>query len=412
MPIDDTALEHLFPLHFVLDGEVRVVQVAARLAALVPALQPGVAFAEVFELQRPRIAPRFPELGELGAIAVVIRARTSGLTLRGQLTATGSGTWLFAGSPVVLDIAELAPLGLKLTDFPPHDARLDLLVLVAAKNAALRDAHQLATRLRELHEREASRARALAGEVVQQERVASVGRTVASVAHEVSTPLGVAYTAGSLAVEAVHDLANVLRSTSLPPSAGRLLDDARDSLSILQANLRRSSELLRQFKGVAVDQAGGGVRSIELGAYVEEVVGNLRPMLRGTAIAVRVEVATPVHCTTQPGVLSQIVTNLVTNAVLHAFAPGQAGHITLHVGRDGDLAGLDISDDGAGMSPEVAARAFEPFYTTRGGSGGSGLGLFIVHHAVVEALGGTVALDTAPGAGCRFRIRFPVVSAA
>ena len=68
---------------------------------------------------------------------------------------------------------------------------------------------------------------------------------------------------------------------------------------------------------------------------------------------------------------------------------------------------ITYRDDGAGMPPEVAARVFEPFYTTRRGSGGTGLGMHIVWNLVTQALGGKIALATAPGEGVQFTITLP-----
>jgi two-component system NtrC family sensor kinase len=229
------------------------------------------------------------------------------------------------------------------------------------------------------------------------------------VAHEINTPLGVAVTAASLVSEAVRNVDELVKAGRLRRSdLDRLVTEAGEALEVLQVNVRRAAELVRQFKDVAVDQAGSGVRRIELGAYVEESLVALRPLLKGSRVTVRVERPEPVEIETRPGVVSQLVTNFVQNALTHAFAPGQPGQVVLRVGREGDQALLVVSDDGAGMPPEVAAHAFEPFFTTRRGRGGSGLGLFVVHNLVVDALRGSIELESSPGHGTTFRVRIPL----
>ena len=105
-----------------------------------------------------------------------------------------------------------------------------------------------------------------------------------------------------------------------------------------------------------------------------------------------------------------MVANLVMNSLLHAFPEGHAGHIELDVELvDGQIR-LVYVDDGVGMAADVAARVFEPFFTTRRHAGGTGLGMHIVYNLVTQALGGRISCVTAPGEGVRFTIVVPQVT--
>jgi signal transduction histidine kinase len=141
---------------------------------------------------------------------------------------------------------------------------------------------------------------------------------------------------------------------------------------------------------------------------VREVLVSLGPLVRRSPVTVRVEQEGPVPVTSRPGYVAQVVTNFVSNALMHAFGPGEAGELVLRISREGDRAVLSARYNGRGMAPEVAARAFDPFFTTRRGTGGSGLGLFIVHNLVVDGLGGSVTVASAPGEGSTFRVAFPL----
>jgi len=247
-------------------------------------------------------------------------------------------------------------------------------------------------------------------ELAQAERQAGLATLVAGVAHEVNTPLGVCLTAASTLAENIGDVrakaeAKALRRSDLEA----FLDRVGSGLGIVTANLERAATLVRRFKQVAVDQASGERRRIELGAYVEDVVGTLAPQLRRRPVEVVVRRTGEAAMTTDPGAIAQVVTNLLTNALDHAFAPEQEGRVEVTVGPSADgRARIRVTDDGRGMTEEVQARIFDPFFTTRRGQGGSGLGLSIVWNLVTGPLGGRIAVCSTPGGGTTFDIDLPL----
>lgn len=173
-------------------------------------------------------------------------------------------------------------------------------------------------------------------------------------------------------------------------------------------NLRRAAGMVGNFKQIAVDQASEARRAVSLGPYVREVVASLGPLYRRTPHRVSVSVLHEVEVTTFVGAISQVCTNLVQNALLHAFPDGTPGQITLTVDRHGDDGALLLCrDDGAGMEATVLRRIYEPFFTTQRGRGGSGLGMHIVHNLVTDLLGGEITVESSPGAGTQVAIRLP-----
>ena len=112
-----------------------------------------------------------------------------------------------------------------------------------------------------------------------------------------------------------------------------------------------------------------------------------------------------------PGPLGQVLTNLLTNALVHGFEGRSKGliEITGGPGDDGEVC-LTIVDDGAGIPPGLLDRVFDPFVTSKLGRGGTGLGLHIVWNTVTVVLGGSISVDSAPGQGTRFRIILPVIA--
>ncbi|KPF84645.1 hypothetical protein IP70_14970 [alpha proteobacterium AAP38] len=255
-----------------------------------------------------------------------------------------------------------------------------------------------------------SELRATQGRLVQQEKHASLGQLVAGVAHEINTPLGVAFTmATHLQVER-DEIAQAFNANQLKRLAmEQFLDKLNEGLRILTGNLERAADLIRSFKQVSADRSSEALRTVDLGAYAGDVLKSLDPMIRQRRVAVTIDGPPGLAITTLPGLLAQVVSNLVQNAIVHGFAGVERPEILIAIGRAGsDRVAIAITDNGNGMPPDVQAKAFDPFFTTKRDSGGTGLGLHIVHNLVTGPLQGTIDLASVPGHGTRFLITLPV----
>jgi C4-dicarboxylate-specific signal transduction histidine kinase len=261
---------------------------------------------------------------------------------------------------------------------------------------------ELETRQRELEAANARLAEMLdelqrtQGELVEAEKMASLGRLVAGVAHEVNTPLGVSVTAVSFLRSQVSAIRGALRRFLTDDESDRLVAPIEQAGKMTEDNLQRAAALVKTFKQVAVDQANPELRTIAIGEYVEGTLQSLRPRLKPAGHRVELRCDPALRFTGRPDALYQVVVNLVMNSLVHAFPPGRTGTIALEVdaldGEGGErMLRLTYRDDGVGMDPQVAARIFEPFFTTRRGSGGTGLGMHIVYNLVTQALGGRIA---------------------
>lgn len=263
-----------------------------------------------------------------------------------------------------------------------------------AQNAAL---NQALTQLQEAQ-----------SELVRQEKLASLGRLVAGVAHEINTPLGICVTATSHLVQELKLTREELADgTMTEDSLGSFLDVVDQSLRIMTTNTQRAAALVRSFKQVAVDQSSDDIRSFNLGAYVNEVLLSLQPKLKGRPVKVEVDCPKDLIMESFPGAVSQILTNMLMNSLVHGFEREQAGHIRIHAAVEDDMVVFEYGDDGAGMDADTLAKLFDPFFTTKRGSGGSGLGAHILYNLVTGALGGTLRVESEPGKGLRYHLRFP-----
>ena len=247
-------------------------------------------------------------------------------------------------------------------------------------------------------------------ELMRREKMAALGGLVAGVAHEINTPLGIAVTAASLLDARVRELDRAFQAGDLRRSAlAAFVDDARQAADLTLTNLGRAAELVQSFKQVAVDQSHDQRRRVHLGPYLHEVLASLAPLYKRGDHRVELVVDDPIDAETYPGAIAQIAANLVQNALQHAFPEGRPGCLEIRLRRlDDGRAELTFADDGRGMSDDERARAFEPFYTTRRGQGGSGLGLPIVHNLVTDLLRGEITLESGPGRGSTFTLRLPV----
>lgn len=247
-------------------------------------------------------------------------------------------------------------------------------------------------------------------QLVRSEKLASLGELVAGVAHEINTPVGVCVTAASFLRDKTMTLVESAGESAKADDAIRqFLAQAEESTNILLNNLNRAAELIRSFKQVAVDRSNSELRRFVLEPFLNEVMNSLSPMIRKAGHNVSIECEGDQELQNYPGALSQVVTNLVQNALKHAFNPGEVGELRLRGKVGNEEVVLEFCDNGRGIPAAMHKKIFDPFFTTARNVGGTGLGLHVVHNLVTEALGGSISVESEEGEGCCFRIRIPRV---
>ena len=232
---------------------------------------------------------------------------------------------------------------------------------------------------------------ALTDRLVVADRCAALGRSAARVAHEMGNRLCMLPL-----LELIED--RYADQTELVQAA-----------AIARQTYERLIELVNEVKSfVRFEQANSELRPISLAELVHELAAFLRydNTLPSDRLSVRVQ--TDVNVSGNRVKLQQVLINLLKNAA-HAIQGRPDGRISLVVDADEQGATISVEDNGCGMTAEVAERIWEPFFTTKGDEG-SGLGLDIVKE-IVEAHGGQIACQTAPGRGATFVVRLPVASA-
>jgi two-component system, NtrC family, sensor kinase len=245
--------------------------------------------------------------------------------------------------------------------------------------------------------------------LVETEKLASLGGLVAGVAHEVNTPVGITLTTASHLALVTQQINESLKLGAIKKSDFQnYLNTAQESCDLILSNAERAANLIQSFKQVAVDQTSEARRDFELNDYLHEIITSLQPKLRRTRIRVSIECPPEIKMDSFPGALSQVITNLVMNALIHAFDDAKIGKISIHAQHlENDNVSLLIADNGSGIPATYLHRIFEPFFTTKRGSGGSGLGLHIVYNIVRQQLWGTIEVKSTMGEGTSFLIVIP-----
>ena len=246
-------------------------------------------------------------------------------------------------------------------------------------------------------------------QLVQSEKMAAIGGLVAGVAHEINTPIGIAVSAASHLEDKTTEFVTKVESKKLKRSElDSYAKTAADSSNLILKNLSGAVKIVQGFKQVAVDQTSGERREFKLKAYIEDVLLSLKPKLKKTQHEVTVNCPENLSLDSFPGALSQIISNLIMNSLIHGFEEMEAGKIGFEATEDNGSVVLTYRDNGKGMNEKDLAKIFDPFFTTKRSRGGSGLGMHIVHNLVTQTLGGTISCESAPQNGMMIRIQIPM----
>jgi PAS domain S-box-containing protein len=255
--------------------------------------------------------------------------------------------------------------------------------------------------------------RAAQSELVRTEKMSALGSLVAGIAHELNTPIGNSLTVASTLQDHANHFQQSMSKGLTRSRLDEFVTNTQQGAGILMRGLQHAAELVASFKQVAVDQTSENRRSFELHHTVSEILLTLGPTIRKTPHSVTSEIPADIVLDSYPGPFGQILTNLINNALIHAFdaESTEAGTVHISARLDGtDQLVFMVSDNGRGIPKAHLARVFDPFFTTRLGQGGSGLGLNIVYNLVTKTLGGTIDVSNRPEGGACFCIRMPVVA--
>ena len=245
--------------------------------------------------------------------------------------------------------------------------------------------------------------------LMEQEKLASLGSLVAGISHEINTPLGIGVSTGSY-------LETINRESRLKLSEGKMsrdgllnfMESLDESITILNKNLSRASDLIKSFKQIAVNQSSELQEKFNLCDYIHAVLTTLKPSYKNKAYTFEVECPKTLTMYSYPGAVSQIITNLIMNSLIHGFRGRDFGTVRIGAEEKDDSVIITYTDNGQGIPAENLARIYDPFFTTNREHGGSGLGLNIVYNLITNKLNGSIQCTSLPDQGTTFIIQLPL----
>ena len=244
--------------------------------------------------------------------------------------------------------------------------------------------------------------------LIESEKLASLGRLVSGLAHEINTPLGISVTSSSHCASELDRVQKLYKEDSLDEDVFvQFLTELDDGLGLINANLNRAATLIQNFKLSGAIHTANEEEEFELRACIELTLRSLQPLLKKDHIECALLPGPNITLNSYPGAIAQIITNLITNSIHHAFSNVSEKQIHLQLEQAPGRVTIHYRDNGCGIADEIRPKIFEPFFTTARRTGGSGLGLSIVYNLVTQKLGGEIVIDADQSNGAVFHICIP-----
>ncbi|SDA85201.1 Tetratricopeptide repeat-containing protein [Janthinobacterium sp. 344] len=252
-------------------------------------------------------------------------------------------------------------------------------------------------------------------QLVSQEKLAALGSLMAGVAHELNTPIGNSLLIASTMQQKTEDVERLMNGPGLRRSdLASYIEDAGKASALVMRGLHSAADLVNSFKQVAVDRTTEQRRQFDLQQVSNEIIATVMNRIRSSGHRIEIEIDFGIAMDSYPGPFGQVITNLINNALLHAFdqhndGSASTGRMRLSATVEGARVQIVFEDNGGGIAEQHLSRIFDPFFTTKLGQGGSGLGLSISYNIVTALLGGGIQVASSP-AGTRFTLDLPLVA--
>lgn len=234
--------------------------------------------------------------------------------------------------------------------------------------------------------------------LLESEKMASIGRLITGVSHELNTPVGICVTALSY-------LQDQLNSDS-----DATVDEIKQSLTFLSENLNKVSALINSFKLLSVSSSMEEKVTFSCKDLINVTTRSVETQLNVTDIDIDI-VGDDASIHSLPTALSQVIHHIVSNSIVHGFQTKSGDFTNARIMISMDISESEVtiecSDNGIGMDEEMTHKIFEAFSTQRLGQGGTGLGMNIVYNIVTQVLSGSIECQSQLGQGTLYRIQFP-----
>ncbi|MCU0568719.1 MAG: ATP-binding protein [Oculatellaceae cyanobacterium Prado106] len=447
-----------FPFHFVFDRAHQIIQAGEVIQRVHTGTLIGSQVNQNFQINRPKVAVEFDAIQKQMRSLFLLESIHTGMQLKGQMMYLAEeDVMFFLGTPWITETASLAPLGLKLKDFAIHDPIVDFLFLLQAQQAALDESKKLTDELTQqrsqlhsalqIQENLADIAEAQAlklttalkelqstqAQLIQTEKMSSLGQLVAGVAHEINNPVNFIHGNVKHAKDYTQDLLNLLslyQSTYPQPTAELaelmqsidldfLLEDFPKTLDSMSLGTDRIREIVLSLRNFSrLDEAE--MKRVDIHEGLEStllILKNRFTAANASEVALIKNYGDLPLIDCYAGQLNQVFMNLISNALdaLEEYRNQQvfdgetkrSSQITITTEAVPNSVLVRIADNGGGISEAIQARLFDPFFTTKPVGKGTGLGLSISYQIVVEKHQGALTCMSKVGQGTEFSMEIP-----
>lgn len=245
--------------------------------------------------------------------------------------------------------------------------------------------------------------------LTEAERLASIGKLVTNVAHELNTPIGIAITSLSCIKQDTENISDRIASGKLSKTMlESYVEQVAESEVLASRNVGRAASIIRQFKHISTSEYAERASHVSLYDTFKTIEKGLVNDSNAKQVSLKIEVEKPLEVETFEDVLFQVIKALFKNSIVHGFATREHGDISINVIKRDNSVLIQYADDGCGIDEEIADKIFDPFVSSKRFEGNIGLGLHIAHNLVFQKLKGSIELVPSDNAGCYFEIELPM----
>ena len=242
-------------------------------------------------------------------------------------------------------------------------------------------------------------------ELVESEKLASLGLLVSGVAHELNTPIGGGIMAVSGLQNKVVAIKELLPDKLSYDALHNFLDYADEAVELTLGGLNKSAEIIKRFKRLSIDRGSDDIIVFSLGELLNDLIVSMKPLLKPKRVSINLDIDDDIEMQSYPGVVSQVLQNLVANAAEHAFDGNSANLVTIKVSGK-ETVTISVCDNGQGIPKKLMSTIFDPFVTSARANGNSGLGLHLVYLWTVNNLRGKINVKSG-ASGTNFTLIVP-----
>ncbi|WP_168927492.1 sensor histidine kinase [Nitrincola alkalilacustris] len=247
-------------------------------------------------------------------------------------------------------------------------------------------------------------------ELIEAEKLAALGSLVAGISHELNTPLGNCLLVSSTLEQQAAKLGDELQSGNMRRSSlEKHLNELIRVKTILSTNLDKATKLVHDFRQIATAQNHEIRRQFNLQDSIHHAVMLVESNCKARNCTIDLQLEPNIEMNSFPACLTKVITSVLENAATHAY-DSEGGIVTISTMKQNSQVLITVCDQGRGISADTLPRVFEPFYSSRFGQGGSGLGMYVVFNLVTHVLGGKICVQSDNNQGCRVLINIPLDS--